>query len=123
MMTPFNDVQDVAQCRSLCRSHNADPRRQRGNWLLALAGEKSLSLKFCFELFKGQLQRSRALGLKIFRGNLQLAAIFVDRHASAHDDLEAVCRAESQQARRRAEHDDANLRVAIFQREIKMAGS
>ena len=93
-----------------------------GIGFLALGGEQAFGFEFGFELLEGELQRAGAFGLDVFGGNLEFAAIFVDGDAAADNHLQAVGGAEAQQARGGAEHHDANLCVAIFQREVEMAG-
>jgi len=63
----------------------------------------------------------------VFGGDLEFTAIFVNSDTAADDYLQAVGGAETQQARRRTEHHDANLgrpffERAIFESEIKMTG-
>ena len=110
MMAALEHVENVAQRGGLRRCDNADARGQRWDRLLAFGGEQAFGFEFGLELLEGQLQRTGAFGLDVFGRNLQFAAIFVDGDASAHDDLQAVGGAKAQQARRRAEHHDANLR-------------
>ena len=73
--------------------------RESGDGLLALAIEETLGLQLFLELFKGDLERAGALGLEILGHELELAASFIEGDPSAGDDLEAVLRAELQQAR------------------------
>ena len=84
-------------------------------------GEEAFGFQLGFELFERQLQGAGAFGFDVLGRNLQLAAIFVNGDAAANDYLQAVGGTEAQQTRRRAEHHDANLGVAVFQGEIKMA--
>ena len=53
---------------------------------------------------------------------LQVTALVVDGDASAGDDLHAVLRAETQQPRLRPPHHHAQLRRAVLQREVEVAG-
>ena len=92
------------------------------NGFLALGGEEAFGFELGFELFEGQLQRSGAFGLDVFRRDLQFAAIFVDGDAPANDDLQAVGGTKTKQARGGAEHHDANLSVAVFEGEVEMSG-
>ena len=85
-------------------------------------GEQAFGFELGLELLEGQLQGSGAFGLDVFGGDLELAAVFVDGDSSADDDLQTVGGAKTQQARGGAEHDHVDLRVAVFQREVKMAG-
>ena len=93
-----------------------------GIGFLRSACEQAFGFQFGLKLFEGELQRAGAFGLDVFGGDLKFAAIFVDGYAAADDDLQTVGGAKAKQARGRAEHDHANLGVAVFQGEIKMAG-
>ena len=95
--------------------------RQRRNRLLALRLKQPFRLQLRLELLERNLQRSRALRLEILRRNLQLAAVFIDRDPPPHHHLHPVCRAKPQQPRLGTEHHDADLRILVFQREIKMS--
>src|SRR5208283_6223143 len=50
----------------------------------------------------------------------QLSAILINRDAPAHHNLHAVLRTKAQQPRRGSKHHHPNLRVPIFECEIKM---
>src|ERR1700722_852458 len=117
--TPQN-IQNVAQCRGLRRRYHANSRRQRRNRFFALCRKQSFVLQLRLKLLERQLQRARALGLNKFRRNLKLAAVFVHRHAPAHQRLQSIRRTKTQQPSRGAEHHHANLRIPILQREIKV---
>ncbi len=122
MMTAFEDVENVAESGSLGGGDDADARRQGWDRVLALSGEETFGFELSFELLEGQLKGSSTFGFEVFGGDLKFAAIFVDGDASADNDLKAVGRLESQKLRRRAEHYDFDLGIAVFEREIKMAG-
>ena len=94
-MTPQQNVQNVAQGGRLRRSHNPDPARQRGDRLLARGVKQPFRFQLGLELLERDLQRARALGLKILGGNLQFAAIFVDGDSPAQHHLHAIFRDES----------------------------
>src|SRR5262249_50619061 len=78
--------------------------------------------EFGFELLEGELERSGTLGLDVFGGNLELAAVFVDGDASSNHDLEAIGRTEAKQTGGGTEHHGADLGVAVFEREVKVSG-
>ena len=96
-------------------------RGSSGQRLLALLGKESLGGELGLELLEGDLQGSGAHGLHEFGEQLHLAASLVQGDAAAGDDLHPVLRTEAQQARLGAEHDDAELRVAVLQGEVEMA--
>src|SRR5262249_23023621 len=104
----------------LWRSHNADTARKSGNRLFTGWLEKSFGFEFCFELLEGNLQRTRAFGFQVLGRKLQFAAIFVNSNPPTQHDLHAVFRAKTQQACLRAEHDVADLRDTVLQREVNM---
>ena len=53
------------------------------------------------------------LRLHELRGNLQLAAIFINGDPAAHRNVQPILRAKAQQPRRRPEHHHANLSVLL----------
>ena len=96
-------------------------RGSSGQRLFALRGEESLGGELGLELLEGDLQGSGAHRLHVFGEQLHLAASLIHGDASAGDDLHSVLRTEAQQARLGAEHDDAELGVAILQGEVEVA--
>ncbi len=121
-MPSLQNIQDVAQRRRLRRCHNPDARWQGRNRFLPLRRKQSLRLQLGLQLLERNLQPSGALRLDVLRRNLQLPAIFVNRHPSPHHHLHSVRRTKPQQPRRRPKHHHPNLRIPILQREIKMSG-
>ncbi len=93
-----------------------------GYRLLAFCVEQTFRLKLRLELFESDLQRAGAFGLKIFRSDLQVPALFVDGDASTSDHLHAVLGTKTQQPRLRAKHHRTDLRIPVFQGEVQMAG-
>ena len=69
---------------------------------------------------KANCRRARALRLHELRGDLQLAAIFINGDAPAHRNVQPVLRTKPQQLRRRPKHHHPNLRRFFLQREIQM---
>jgi len=122
MMAALEDVENIAKGRGLCGGHDTNPRWKLRNRLLAFGGEEAFGFQLGFELLEGELKRSGAFGFDVFGGDLQFAAIFVDGDASADDNLETVCGTEAQKAGRRAEHDDLNLGVSVFEGEVEVSG-
>src|SRR5450755_3907414 len=122
MMAALEDVEDVAKRSGLRRRHDADASRQGRDRLPALGGKQAFGFEFRLELLEGQLQGAGTLGLEVLGGNLELAAVFIYGHATADNHLQAIGRPEAEQARRRTEHHYTNLRIAIFEGEVKMAG-
>ena len=99
-MAASEDVENIAQGRSLRRSDDSDSRGQGRDRLFAFGGEQAFGFELGFELLEGQLQRSRTFGLDVFGGDLQLAAVFVDGDPAADHDLQAVGGTKPEQARR-----------------------
>src|SRR5580698_674354 len=122
MVAAGDDVENVAERGGLSRSYDADPCGEGWDRLFASRVEQSFGFELALELFESELQRARALGFDVLGGDLQLASIFVNRDASAHDDLQAIRGTKAQQPCRGAEHDYANLSVAVFEGEVKMSG-
>ena len=75
------------------------------------------------QLLEGDLQRTGAFGLEVLGLELQVAALVVDRHPAAGDDLQPVLGTEAQQPRLRAPHHHAQLGRTVFQGEVQVAGS
>ena len=99
------------------RAEVTSPMRpgQHGNRLAARGIEQAFGGQLGLQLLESNLQRARALGLKVLGLKLQVAALVVNRDSSARDDLQAVLRTEAQQPRLRAPHHDAQLRRAVLQ--------
>src|SRR5215813_9878797 len=120
-MPPAQYVHNVAQSRSLERSHNADCLRQRWDRFFAFCREQTLCLKFCLQLLKRDLQSPGALWFQVLSRDLQFASVFINRHSPSGYNLHPVFWTKSQEPRRRPEHHDPNLRVLILESEIKMS--
>src|SRR5579859_4553589 len=121
-MAARQDVQHVMQRGATGRGNDADAARQRRNGLAPRRVEQSFLRQPGLELLKLKLQGAGAHRLQEFSGKLKLAACVVYSDAPSGDDLHAALRAEAQKPRLAAEHHDAQLRVAILEREVKMAG-
>jgi len=91
-------------------------------WALARGVEEALSEQAGFELFEGELECARAKRFEGFGDELELAALFVDGDAAAREHREAILRAKAEELCAIAEEDDGQLRVAVLEGEIEMAG-
>ena len=96
-------------------------RGKVGIGFLAAGIKQPFRLELGLELLECDLQRARALGLKVLGRNLQFAAIFVDGDSPAQHDLHAILGTKPQQPRLRTEHHGTNLRVLVFQSEVQMS--
>jgi len=113
-MATGQNVEHVLQGCAARRSYQPNAPRQRRNGLAARCVKQTFLGETRFELLKCHLQRTSAHGLQEFRGELQLTARVIDRHAATGNHLHAGFRTKTQQSRLAAEHYDAQLRVAIF---------
>src|SRR5947207_3048471 len=77
MMTPRQNIENVAHRRALRRSDDSDTERQWRDRFLSRSIEQSLRIKTRLELLKGQLQSTPALRLHELRRYLQLAPILI----------------------------------------------
>ncbi len=73
-------------------------------------------------MLEGKLQRTGADGLHRLGYELHLAALLVDAHAAANQDVQAVFGAEAEKHGLAAKEDDGELRVGVFEREVHVAG-
>ena len=97
-------------------------RGSAGIGFLRPGSNRPFSGQLGLQLLEGNLQRARALGLKVLGLELHVAALVVNRHPPAGDDLQAVLRAEAQQPRLRAPHHHPQLRRAVLQGEVQVPG-
>ena len=97
-------------------------RGRAGSGRLRAASKRPSCLQPLLQLIEGELQRAEALRLEVLADELILALGFVDRDPAARDDAQAVGRLELQVAQRRAEHEAADLRAVVLQREVQMPG-
>ncbi len=93
-----------------------------GQRLLAFGVEEAFELKSRLQLFEGNLKRACADGLHEFGDELHLAALFVDGDFAADEDVQAVLGTEAKERGLTAEEHDGQLRFAIFQSEVDVAG-
>ena len=117
-----DDVHDVADDGPGGRGDDADAVGKGGQRTLARGVEEAFGEEAGLELIEGELQSTDAAGLHSFGDELELATGFVDGEAAADEDGETVCGTEAEKAGLAAEKDDRDLGVAVFEREIDVAG-
>ena len=96
--------------------------REGGKRLFAGRFEKATRFEALFELLEGDLERTSADGLEEFGDQLHLAALFVDGNLAAEQDVQAISRSKAQERGLFAEEDGRKLCVAVFEREVDVAG-
>ena len=121
-MAAGEDLDDVAQRRAVERGHDADFRRQRRQRPLARRLEEALGLEFLLQLLERQLQRAESLRLQVVAEQLILALRLVDAEPAARDHAQPVFGLELQVAHGGAIHHRLDLRAAILEREVEVAG-
>jgi hypothetical protein len=84
--------------------------------------EQTLRQQARAQLLKGPLQRAGSLLFHHLGDELQLAARLVQRDSAANPDRQPVLDAKPQHLRVAAEEHDRQLRLAILEREVHMAG-
>src|SRR5208337_5234993 len=122
-MAAAQNIQHVLNGSATRRGYHSYPAREGWNRLLAAGIKQSLCRKFGLQLLEGDLQSACALGFEVLSLELEVAALVVDRHPAARDDLQPVVRAEAQQPSLRAPHHHAQLGRAILQREVQVTGT
>jgi len=118
----IDDVEKVADDGAGGRGDDADAVRECGERLFANGIEEAARFEALFELFEGDLQGAGADGLEEFGNELHLTALFVDGNFAAKQDVQAVGGTEAQERCLFAEEDDGKLCVAVFEREVDVAG-
>ena len=116
-----NDVEKVTNHRAGGRSDNAHGVRKAGQRAFAFGVEEAFGLEAGLELFKGQLQRTRADRLHGFGHQLHLTALFINADPAADEHVQAILDAKAQQHRLTAEEHHGQLRISVLQREVDMA--
>ncbi len=109
LMPAAKNVQDVLQGSAARRSDQTDAAGKSGDGLLASLVEEPLGCQLGLQLLEGNLQRAGALGLQMLGLKLQVAALVVDGHPAARDDLQTVLGTETQQPRLSAPHHHSQL--------------
>ena len=121
-MAAADDVDDVSQGGAGGRGDDADAvgkGGQRG----AGAVEEAFAAEAVAELLEGELEGAGAARTEGFGDELELAAGFVDGDATADFNREAVAELEVEQLGLAPEHDDGELGVPVFEREVEVAGA
>ena len=121
-MAAGEDLDDVAERCAVERRHDPDFGRQRRQRPLARRVEEALGLELLLQLLERQLQRAEALGLEVVAEDLILALRLVDADPAARDHAQSVFGLELQVAHGRAVHHRLDLRAAILEREVQVAG-
>ena len=121
-MAAIDDVEEVADDSAGGRGDDADAVRECGERLFAGGIEEAARFEALFELLEGDLQRAGADGLEEFGNQLHLAALLVDGNLAAEQDVQAISGAEAQERRLFAEEHHGKLGVAVFEREVDVAG-
>ena len=117
-----DDVDEVANDGAGGRGDDADAVRECGERLFAGGIEEAARFKALPELLEGDLQRAGADGFEEFRNELHLSALLVDGDFAAEQHMQAVGWFEAEQRGLLAEQDRRQLRLAIFEREVDVAG-
>ena len=87
------------------------------------AGSNSPSAcSLLLQLLERELQRAEAVRLQVLADELIFALRLVDAEAAARDDVQAVLGLELEVAHGGAEHHRLDLRAAVLQREVDVAG-
>ena len=97
-------------------------RGKAGSGRLRAASKRPSASRRALSWSKASWKGAGAAGLEGFGDELELAAGLVDGDAAACQDGEAVLRAEAEEQGLAAEEHDRKLGVAIFEREIDVAG-
>jgi len=121
-MAAVDDVEEVANDSAGRRGDDPDAVRECREGFLVGGIEEAASSEALLELFEGDLQRAGADWLQEFGNELHLAALFVNGDFAAEQDVEAVGRFEAEERRLLAEKDGGKLCVAVFEREVDVAG-
>ncbi len=117
-----DDIEEVADDSAGGRGDDADAVRKGRQRLLASRIEEAARFQPLLELFKGDLQRAGTDGLEEFGNELHLAALFVDGNFAAEQDVEAVGGFETQERGLLAKEHGGQLRFAILECEVDVAG-
>ena len=96
--------------------------REGGQRLLARGIEETAGFQPLAEVLEGDLQRARTDRLEELGNELHLAALLIDGDFSPEQDVEAVGGTKAQERRLLPEEDSWELRVAILEREVDVAG-
>ena len=118
----IDDVDKVADNGAGGRGDDADAVGKGGEWLLAVGMEEATRFETLLELFESDLERAGADRLEKFGDELHLAALFVDRNFAAEEDMKAVGELEAEERGLLTEEDRGELGIAIFKREVDVAG-
>jgi len=121
-MAAADDVDDVVQDGAAGGSDHADCARECRQRALAVGVEQALGEQAGLELLEGELERAGAARLQGLGDELQLAAGLVDGDAAAREDSEAVLRAKAEQVGLLAKEHNLELGIAVFEREVDVAG-
>ena len=121
-VSPPQHLDDVANRRAVERRDDADLARERRERPLPRRVEQPFRLQLLFQLLEGELQRAEAVRLEMLADQLIFALRLVDGYAAARDDAQSVGRLEFEVAQRRPENHRADLRGAVLEREIQVAG-
>ena len=121
-VAPPEHLQNVPERRAFERRHDADLARQRWQRPLACTIEQAFGVELLLQLIEGELQRAQPLRLEVLADDLVFALGIVNAQPAAGDDVQPVFGLEAQIPDRRPEHDALDLRPAVLQREIHVAG-
>src|SRR5437763_7433596 len=113
---------DVANRGAVERRHDANLARQRRQGAFPRRVEQAFLLQTLFQLFECELQRTESLRFEMLADKLIFALRFIDRNLAARDDARAVGRFEFEVPQRGLEHEAAQLRAIVLQREVQMTG-
>jgi len=104
-------------------SNDSDPLRELRNGSFVGLVEEAFPRQPFLQLDKRQLQRSYALGLKVFHEELIIPPRFEDRQSAPHNESHPVTGAELENPGRGAKHNAPNLCAAVPEGKVQMSGS
>ena len=119
---PRQDVQNVPNRRARRRGDHADPGGEARQAALELGVKKAFGGQFRLEALELLPQRSDARLLHVLRNELKLPARLIEADAAARQHFLAVARGEAYPAVLAAKHGAAQLRVAVLEGEVPVAG-
>lgn len=121
-MAAVDDVDEVANDCACGRGNDADTMRECRKGFFCGGIEEATRFEALPELLKGDLKRAGAYGLKEFGDELHLSALLVDGDLAANQNVEAVGGLEAKERGLLAEEYGGQLRIAVLDGEVDVAG-
>ncbi len=114
-------MEDIADCRTARRRHNADFSREQGNRSFSRGVKQSLRLQAGLELLKGELESPDPFGFHVFHINLIIPSGFVDGQLAKDRDRQSILRPELQRAIAPPEHDRPELSPVVLEGKVHVS--